>query len=196
LLALICSATSKVRRIGTSRKPIGRRHPWEQPPYPEEFVLIVRNEGEPDMKVEQWKIGYADSTAALLQIGMNELYRRVIGHGVRDFASLPSFASFRWIACDFCVISKFVCVMVSLFASSAQFLSAPLCITLHRSPGKHDGHDANDANSEQPSPAQILRVRSRQVVQQKTVGSGVNPAPRELLTGVNVSGCSDNSFLF
>ena len=148
------------------------------------------------MKVEQCKIGDVDSTAVLVQIGMNELYRRVIGHELRDFASLPSFASFRWIACDFCVIAKYVCVMVSLFASSAQFLSAPLCITLHRSLGKHDGHDANDANSEQPSPAQILRVRSRQVVQQKTVGSRVSPIPRLILTTVNVSGCSDNSFSF
>ena len=141
------------------------------------------------MKVEQWKVGDVDSTTALVQIGMNELYRRVIGHGIRDFASLPSFASFRWIACDFCVIAKFVCVMVSLFASLAEFLSAPLCITLHRSLGRHDGHDANDANSEQPSPAQILRIQSRQVVQQKTVGSGVGMEPRLILTAVNVSDC-------
>ena len=141
------------------------------------------------MKVEQWKIDDVDSTAALVQIEMNELYRCVIGHGIRDFASLPSFASFRWIACDFCVISKFVCVMVSLFASLAECLSAPLCITLHRSLGRHDGHDANDANSEQPSPAQILRVRSRQVVQQKTVVSGVGLKPQLILTAVNVSDC-------
>ena len=107
------------------------------------------------MKVEQRKIGDVDSTAALVQIGMNELYRRVIGRGIRDFASLPSFASFRWIACDFCVIAKYVCVMVSLFASSAQCLSAPLYVSLHRSRGRHDGHDANDANDEQPSPAQF-----------------------------------------
>lgn len=40
------------------------------------------------MKVEQWRIGDIDSTAVLVQIGMNELYRRVIGHGIRDFASL------------------------------------------------------------------------------------------------------------
>ncbi len=85
------------------------------------------------MKVEQWRIGDVDSTAVLVQIGMNELYRRVIGLGIRDFASLPSFASFHWIACDFCVIVKYVCVMVSLFASLAECLSAPLCITLHRS---------------------------------------------------------------
>ena len=148
------------------------------------------------MKVEQWKIDDVDSTAALVQIEMNELYRRVIGHGIRDFASLPSFASFRWIACDFCVIAKYVCVMVSLFASLAECLSTQLCITLHRSLGRHDGHDANDANSEQPSTAQILRVRSRQVVQQKTVGSRVSPIPRLILTTVNVSGCSDNSFSF
>jgi len=148
------------------------------------------------VKVEPWKIGDVERTAALVHIEMNELYRRVIGHGIRDFASLPSFASFRWIACDFCVIAKFVCVIVSLFASLAECPPAPLCITLHRSLGKHDGHDANDANSEQPSHAQILRVRSRQVDQQKTVGSRVNPAPRELLTGVNPSGCSDNSFPF
>ena len=141
------------------------------------------------MKVEQRRIGDVDSTAVLVQIRMNELYRRVIGHGIRDFASLPSFASFRWIACDFCVIAKFVCVMVSLFASLAEFLSAPLCITLHRSLGRHDGHDANDANSEQPSPAQILRIQSRQVVQQKTVGSGVGMEPRLILTAVNVSDC-------
>ena len=86
----------------------------------------------PDMKVKQWKIGDADSIAALLQIELNEFYRRVIVFRIRDFASLPSFASFRWIACDFCVIAKYVCVMVSLFASLALFLSAPLCITLHR----------------------------------------------------------------
>ena len=138
------------------------------------------------MKVEQWKVGDVDSTTALVQIRMNELYRRVIGHGIRDFASLPSFASFRWIACDFCVIAKHVCVMASLFASSAECLSAPLCISMHRSLGRHD---ANDANSEQPSPAQILRVRSRQVVQQKSVGSGVGMEPRLILTAVNVSDC-------
>ena len=87
------------------------------------------------MKVKQWKIGDADNTAALLQIELNELYRRVIVFRIQDFASLPSFASFRWIACDFCVIAKFVCVMISLFASLAECLSAPLYITLHRSLG-------------------------------------------------------------
>ena len=73
------------------------------------------------MKVEQWKIGDVDSTAALVQIGMNELYRRVIGHGIRNFASFPSFASFCWIACDFCVIAKYVCVISRV----------PVCTALH-----------------------------------------------------------------